>query len=88
MVIRGTRSEGGVTDVESGVVTGVGVESTAAEGVLGAQLTRANIISKVAIKQALLMLAPFISAYSEIVALSKLKSPAGGLKTLKYKERY
>lgn len=87
MVIRGTRSEGGVMDVESGVVTEVGVEFTAEEGVFGAQLTRANIISKVAIKQALLMLAPFISAYSMIVTLSKLKSPVWGLKTLKYKER-
>ena len=48
--MRGTRSEGGVLGVESGVVTGVGVESTAEEGALGAQLTRANIISEAVIK--------------------------------------
>ena len=76
MVIRGTRSEGGITGAESGVVTGVGVESTAEEGALGAQLTRANIISEAAIKQARLMLAPLISASYVIVPLPKLKSPA------------
>jgi hypothetical protein len=76
MVIRGTRSDGGITGVESGVVTGVGVESTAEEGALGAQLTRANIISEAAIKQARLMLAPFISASYVIVPLPELKSPA------------
>jgi hypothetical protein len=43
---------------------------------LGAQLTRANIISEAAIKQARLMLAPFISASYVIVPLPKLKSPA------------
>jgi hypothetical protein len=61
-VMRGTRSEGGVLGVESGVVTGVRVEFTAEEDVLGAQLTRANIISEAVTKQARLMLAPFDSA--------------------------
>jgi len=74
--MRGTRSEGGVLGVESGVVTGVGVESTAEEGVLGAQLTRANSISEAAIKQARLMLAPLISASYVIVPLTELKLPA------------
>jgi len=60
--MRGTRSEGGITGVESGVVTGVGVEFTAEEGVLGAQLTRAKNISEAVTKQARLMLAPFDSA--------------------------
>jgi hypothetical protein len=76
MVIRGTRSEGGITGVESGVVTGVGVESTAEEGVLGAQLTRAKNISEAAIKQARLMLAAFISASYVILPFPELKLPA------------
>ena len=86
MVIRGTRSEGGVKGEESGVAVGVGAESIAEEGVLGAQLTRANSISKAAIKHARIMLASFISACPVIVALSSLKSPARGLKVLKYQE--
>ena len=74
--MRGTRCEGGIKGVESGVAAGVGVESTAEEGVLGAQLTRAKNISEAAIKQARLMLAPFISASYVIVPLPELKSPA------------
>jgi hypothetical protein len=73
--MRGTRSEGGIKGVESGVAAGVGVESTAEEGVLGAQLTRANIINEAVIK-ARLMLATFISISCVIVALPELKSPA------------
>jgi hypothetical protein len=74
MVIRGTRCEGGIAGVESGVVAGVGVESMGAEdGALGAQATTANIISKAAIEQARLILALFISVCSLIVALSKLE---------------
>lgn len=76
MVIRGTRSEGGITVVESGVVTGVGVESTAEEGALGSQLTRANIISEAVTKQARLMLTPLISASCVILPLPELRSPA------------
>ena len=52
--MRGTRSEGGIVDVDSGVVEGVGVESTGGEGVeagvLGAQLKNANSINVDAIK--------------------------------------
>ncbi len=60
MVMRGTRSEGGVLDVESGVVAGVGVESIGRDGVesgaLGAQLNNASTISVDTIKQTSLMM--------------------------------
>jgi hypothetical protein len=81
VVIRGTRSEGDMAGVESGVV-GVGVESTVAGGVLGTQLTMANSISQAVIIQIHLVLITFISAYRVIVPLHRLKSPLTAVRAL------
>jgi len=59
--MRGTRSEGGILGVESGVVSGAGVGASGKEGVesgaLGAQLKNASNISADATKQSHLIAA-------------------------------